>query len=301
MRAPATLIFALLAGTLAHAQNPVAPSLSGQPVEITSSGGTTYNGGVAISRENVAVHAGDADIYADEAEYDSNTHDVRLRGHVRIYRGFEFYLGTRGTYNTETKKITADDLRSVDKPFFVHGEKVATMDDGGQRVEKGSLTLDDSDSPDFQIRASSIRFYEGDRVILKHATLYVGRVPIFYWPYLYQSLDDSFSFLISPAYTSTWGASLLTQARFAFTENIRATFRLDLRARRCAALGFAPYITYGKNKTSYAKIRTYFARDDDPTINRTALPRGAVPTGRYRLSLEVISTGCPLRDGATGF
>ncbi|MGI8435845.1 MAG: hypothetical protein ACR2NX_02925, partial [Chthoniobacterales bacterium] len=108
MRAPATLIFALLAGTLAHAQTPVGPSLSGQPVEITSSGGTTYNGGVAIARENVAVHAGDADIYADEAEYDSNTHDVRLRGHVRIYRGFEFYLGTRGTYNTETKKITAD-------------------------------------------------------------------------------------------------------------------------------------------------------------------------------------------------
>ena len=285
MRTLAILIFALFSGA-ALAQTTENPSLAGQPLEITSTGGTTYNNGIATARGDVAIHSGDADIYGDSAEYNTATHEVRIEGNVRIYRGLEFYVGQRAIYNTETKAVQADNLSTLDAPFFVGGDRISTQSDQAQLVEGGTFTTHDSAKPDFQIRAATVRVYEGDHVILKHATFYVGQVPIFYWPYLYQSLDDSSSFVVSPAYMSSWGPSLLGRVTFPITTDIKGALRLDYRVRRGAAIGFSPDIVYGKNKNSYAKIHTYFALDQNPTINRTSLPRGALTDKRYRVSLE---------------
>ncbi len=285
MRTLAVLIFAFVS-SVALAQTDAPPSLEGQPLEITSTGGTSYQNGIATATGNVAIHSGDTDIYGDRAEYNTATNEVRIEGHVRIYQGLEFYTGDRAIYNTKTKEVQADNLRTLDAPFFVSGERISTPADQVRLVERGTFTTHDSAQPDFQIRANSVRLYENDRVILKHATFYVGRVPIFYWPYLYQSLDDSSSFVVSPAYMSSWGASLLGRVTFPITSNVRGTLRLDYRVRRGFAIGFQPDIVYGKNNKSYARIRTYFALDQNPTINRTSVSRGSIPTERYRVSLE---------------
>ena len=52
-----------------------------QPVEITSTGETNYENGLATARDNVAIHIGDTDIYADFAQYNSRTHEVLVEGH----------------------------------------------------------------------------------------------------------------------------------------------------------------------------------------------------------------------------
>src|SRR5438874_10207929 len=103
------------------------------PIEITSTGETTYENGLATARDNVAIHVGDADIYADYAQYNSRTHEVELRGHVRIYRdkptattpnkrsnkyndeeqGSFFYLADSGVYNIDTKQVHAINARTV--------------------------------------------------------------------------------------------------------------------------------------------------------------------------------------------
>lgn len=286
MRRLAILTFVLLSAA-ALAQTAENPSLQGQPVEITSTGGTTYQNGIAVARDNVAIHVGDTDIYADSAEYNTSTHEIHLEGNVRIYRGLEFYVGKRATYNTETKAVKADQLRTAEAPFLVSGERVTTVAENTRLVETAAFTTHDSAKPDYQIRATTVRIYEKDRVILKNATFYVGRVPIFYWPYLYQSLDDdSSSFVVSPAYMSSWGPSLLGRVRFPLTKDSKATLRLDYRGRRGPAIGFSPDIKYGKNKKSYARIQTYFALDQNPTINRTSIPRGVIPERRYKAALE---------------
>ena len=46
------------------------------PLEITSTGQTTYENGLATARDNVAIHIGNTDIYADYAQYNSSTHVV---------------------------------------------------------------------------------------------------------------------------------------------------------------------------------------------------------------------------------
>jgi LPS-assembly protein len=112
----------------------------------------------------------------------------------------------------------------------------------------------------------------------------VGNVPVFWWPYLYQSLNEAFSFAISPAYLSSWGPSLLTQVTFPITDDIRGRGRLDYRGRRGVAFGFDSTIDYGDD--SQARLKTYYLQDQNPNLNETNIPRKDVPTGRYRVSLE---------------
>ena len=286
MRKLLVFLIAALASHSALAQTAENSSLKDQPIEITSSGGTQYADGIATARDNVAIRSGDTDIYADYARYETATKTVYVEGNVRIYRGAELYVGESGSYNTETREIEANKLRTYDFPYYLGGESIRTIGENASLVQRGSFTTHDSDKPDFQLRATTVRVYENDRVIAKNVTLYVGRVPIFYWPYVYQSLNDAFSFVVSPAYMSSWGPSLLSRLTFPITDNIKGNVRLDYRARRGIAGGFESEMKYGKDRSSFAKLRTYFVRDENPLINRTSLPRGAVPTDRYRLGLD---------------
>ena len=255
-------------------------------MEITSTGETTYENGLATARDNVAIHIGNTDIYADYAQYNPSTHDVALRGHVRIYREASLYIAESGVYNTETKKIRAQTARTESVPYFLKGGNVTSISDNGYLVQGGNFTTNDTARPDFHLHAQKIRYYEDDRVIFQYVTAYIGNVPIFWWPYLYQSLSDTFSFSVTPAYTSTWGPSLLTQVMFPITDYIKARLRLDYFGRRGPAIGFDPVIDYGKDQSSQARLKTFYIDDQNPDINQTNVPRKDVPTNRYRLSLE---------------
>ncbi|PYI61171.1 MAG: hypothetical protein DMC59_01120 [Verrucomicrobia bacterium] len=256
------------------------------PIEITSTGETTYENGLATAHDNVAIHIGNTDIYADYAQYNSTTHEVELRGHVRIYRDTSLYVTEHGFYNTETKKIRAINGRTESQPYFLAGRDVSSISDNGYFIRNGTFTTNDTAKPDFHLHARKIRIYEKDRVILQYVTAYVGNVPVFWWPYLYESLSDTFSFTVSPAYLSSWGPSLLTQVMFPITDYVKARVRLDYFGRRGAAIGFDPVIDYGKDETSQARIKTFYIDDQNPDINQTSEVRQNVPASRYRLSLE---------------
>src|SRR5947207_1264576 len=257
-----------------------------EPVEITSTGETTYENGIATARDNVAIHVGDTDIYGDFAQYNSRTHEVSVEGHVRIYRDVTMYVAERGVYNIETKQIRTSNVRTEYHPYFLSGNNVTETSGNVYRVENATFTTDDSARPDFHLRARTVRVYENDHVVFQNVTFYIGKVPVFWWPYMYQSLNDAFSFTIAPADLSSWGPSLLTQITFPITDDIKGRVRLDYRGRRGIAVGFESDTDYGKDKSSNVKLKTYYLNDQNPDINPTALKRNDVPTDRYRLSLE---------------
>lgn len=259
---------------------------SGQPIEINSTGETRYENGIATANGDVAIHIGDTDIYADSARYNSASHEVTAEGNVRIYRDGSLYLAERGTYNVDTKETLTGPMRTDSYPYFIGGQQMQAFNDGHYSIQSGTFTTEDAENPSFHFQSHKVRIYENDRVIFQNVTFYIGKVPVFWWPYLYQSLNDSFSFTVSPAYLSSWGPSLLTQVTFPITEKIKGRIRLDYRVRRGVAIGFESEVNYGKNDSSYAKLTTYFIEDQNPLLNQTALPRGAISTSRYRLTLE---------------
>ena len=285
MRTPVRPFFILFfAIGLANAATPTTPER--QPVEITSTGETTYENGIATARDNVAIHIGDTDIYGDFAQYNSRTHEVFVEGHARIYRDVNLYIADRGVYNIDTKQIRTSDMRTEYNPYFFSAKNVTQTSANVYRAENATFTTHDSPNPDFHLHARTVRIYENDHVVFQNVTFYIGDVPVFWWPYMYQSLNDAFSFTVAPADLSSWGPSLLTQVAFPITDDIKGRVRLDYRGRRGVAIGFESDIDYGKDNSSNAKLKTYYIQDQNPSINPTALPRKDVPSERYRLSLE---------------
>ncbi|HEX7517024.1 MAG TPA: LPS assembly protein LptD [Chthoniobacterales bacterium] len=283
MRKLLSPIFGLLcAATLVQAEL----AAEKQPIEITATGDTNYQNGLATAHGNVAIHAGDSDIYADSAQYNPKTREVFAEGHVRIYRATGLFVGDRAIYNIDTKKIQAVEMRTDRAPYLVGGESVTTISEGAFLVSKGTFTTHDSSNPDFRLQAKTLRIYERDRVIFQNVTFYIKSVPVFWWPYLYQSLDDSFSYMVSPASLSSWGPSILGRVSMPITDEAKIQIRLDYRSRRGVALGLEPDVRYGKDKKSWARLRTYFLQDENPDINRTSEIRTGVPQDRYRVSLQ---------------
>ena len=153
-----------------------------QPIEITATGDTNYQDGVATAHGNVAIHAGDTDVYADSARYNPKTREILAEGNVRIYRTTGLFVGDHAIYNIDTKEIRAVEMRTDKTPYLVGGEKVTTISEGAFLVSKGTFTTHDSSKPDFRLQAKTVRIYEGDRVVFSNVTFYVKDVPIFWWP-----------------------------------------------------------------------------------------------------------------------
>jgi LPS-assembly protein len=256
------------------------------PVQITADGETRFEGGVAVAEQNVIIEYGDTHILADYAQYSPETREVLLRGHVRIYRSDFNFTGERAVYNLETKKLRAADFGGAAEPFYFSGESVTSLTSRAFQVRNALFTTHDSAQPDYHFRARSVRIYRDDRIIFSNVTLFVGQTPVFWWPYLYQSLREDMSFTLTPGYNSRWGAFLLTQFTFPVAENVAGRIRLDLRSERGVAGGLDLDYRFGKDNRSYGSFQAYFAGDSGSDINKTGLKREDVDSGRYRISLQ---------------
>jgi LPS-assembly protein len=261
------------------------PKFGEFPVEITA-GETKFEGGVAIAQNHVVIHYGDVAIYAEYAEYNPDTHDVLLKVHVRIYRGDYAFVCDRAVYNLETKKLDAADFGGAKTPFEFTGENLSSIQENEYKVYNGSLTTSDSSKPDYHLKSKGMRIYPDDRVIFTNATLYVGTTPVFWFPYLYQSLNDEFSILPSVGYNNTYNAFLFTLIKFPVNDYTDATLHLNYSTLRGPSIGLDLKYSFGDNDENYGSLKTFFINDQEPNLNETSLGRPPISPGRYRVTYE---------------
>lgn len=274
----------LLAPALAHAQF---GTFSDVPIEITADGETRFEGGVAIAEDNVTISYGDTSIFCEYAQYNPDTKDVLLRGDIRIYRGEYVFGGDRAVYNLETNTLRAADFAGASEPFLFGGENLTSIGADNYRVRNALLTTDDSAAPSWHFRAKSVRIYPDDRIIFSNVSLVIGRTPVFWWPYLYQSIDDEMAFSLTPGYNDDWGAYLLTSYRFPLGGNASATLRLDARSDRGLAAGLDADFALGSDERSFGEFRSYVTDDSDPQIDPAGRTRPAdLDSQRYRISYQ---------------
>lgn len=279
------------------------------PIEINAEE-TRFEGGTAIADRDVVIRYAGTTIYCDFAQYNPDTRDVLVQGNVRIFREGQQLTGERGIYNLETKVLRAADFRGEFTPFFFGGDSVGSMGSNAYLVKGGVFTTSDSSKPDYVVKARTVRIYPNDRIIFQNARLYVGQTPIFWFPYLYQSLNKEQGFMITPGYGSVLGAYLLGQYTFPLAENISGKLRLDLMSSRGVGIGFdARWEEAGsaaersgltsvtetrseaderdsKHGKGWGRFRSYLVEDSSPSTNKTALAREQIDPTRYRVSLQ---------------
>jgi LPS-assembly protein len=267
--------------------------------------------GLAIAENNVYIRYGETAIYCDYAQYNPDTRDVYLSGNVRIYRDGRLFVGERALYNLETKILNMADFTGESLPFRFAGSSLSTLGPNAYLVKDGVFTTSDSSKPDYTIRAKTVRIYPKDRIIFSNVSLWVGRVPIFWYPYLYQSLNQDQAFTFTPGYASTFGAYLLNQFSFPIGTEIAGRVRFDLYDTRGVGLGFdatwgrykrnaAPIVNSASNlqgpqgppvpdekgQQNFGRFLAYFIDDQATETNTTALGRDTINPARYRITLQ---------------
>ena len=257
------------------------------PVEITADGNTRFEEGVAVAEDNVQIHYKEYSIYCDYAEYNPETRDVLLVGNIRIYTPHEVLTGQRALFNLESKQMRGLEFGGSHFPMLFRAFNFRAMSQTEFRVRDAVFTPDDNSKPDFHVKAHSVRVYTESRVVFSNATAYIGRTPIFWFPYLWADIKNpGFAFL--PGYDSRWGAFLLTAYSWNIRKGIDATVRADFRSKFGPSLGFDMKMLYGKEDRNYGALRTdyVFETKDVTTVNAPGEPAETKTTQRYRVSFQ---------------
>ena len=276
-------LFLVLTAPLSRAQF---GSFGDAPIEINADGGTKFEGGVAIAENNVVIQYGASTIYCDYAEYNPETRDVLVRGNVRIYRDKYVFTGDRAVYNLETKELHAADFRGDFTPFLFSADTLASLSANAFQAGDASFTTSDSSKPDYQLKAKTVRIYNKDHIDFSNVFLYVGQTPIFWWPYLYQPMDNDVGYRFTPGLDTKWGGFIQSQYIFPVGDKMKADFHLDAYSKRGVGVGLDSKYKFGEDDRNWGAFRSYYISDGNANYNNTGLARVPIDSNRYRVSLQ---------------
>jgi LPS-assembly protein len=249
--------------------------------------------GVATAKGDVYIKYGDTEIRSGEADYNANTGEVIARKDVTIWKAGATYKGENIMYNVKTNELTGNLVKSG----LTHGsgtllytmEKFDTETKFLDQIngEQSTFTTHDYANPNYHVKAREITIYPDDRVVMKRVTVYAGKTPVFWFPYISQPLDDEVGYTFTPGYSSTWGAFLLNQYGVIHGDHTLAKYKFDLRSTRGVA-GGVDFISLRnkEHEEHFGTLKLYYANDTDPGQTGSGEIREELDSGRYRVNFQ---------------
>jgi LPS-assembly protein len=182
--------------------------------------------------------------------------------------------------NFKTKQIEAQHFRTGHPPVFAEGEGLhAEITNGVYAATNSFFTTEDLANPLVKIRAKYLRIIPGEKVEAHQATLYVGEVPLFYFPYYSRRLtprSNHFNFV--PGYRTSYGPYLLSRYNWYFNDDLDGIARVDYRERRGVGLG--PDVNFRAGPLGEGTLRYYYMHDKNPDLDA---PGANIPEDRQRV------------------
>lgn len=262
--------------------------LGAEPVELiirslSPDGRATFDEatGEVTDPAGVEVIYGDARLTARRIQVDQRTGDIAADGEVRLQRGLELWTGESLRYNFVTHQISGTEFRTGMPPVFATGRSLeADMANETHHAVGAMITTDDVHSPSYRVQAQRITFVPGQYLEARKATLYVGRIPVFYFPRYRRHLDrHPNNFVFVPGYRTLFGPYLLTTYNWSIATNATAAFHVDSRLDRGVAGG--PDLKYDLGRVGKGNLKAYGTRDEDPGRDAAGKP---IPTDRGRVA-----------------
>ena len=136
---------------------------------------------IVTATRGVQVNYGDSELTATRATLNQETGDIVAEGMVSLLREKHLWRGERLEYNFKTKVVKAGQFRTSMTPYFITG--MTLRGDQTNQVHIATdvlITGDDVAEPGYKIRARSLTLVPGESFEARHATFYLGNVPVFY-------------------------------------------------------------------------------------------------------------------------
>ena len=268
----------------------------GGPIEGGKDIGLHYKGpGIKITGDN------GMEAFADSAVVDLKAKSATLLGNVSIYQGNILQRGDRAVYYYEQRFMDTRGLRAGLDPILLEAGKFTAVEQDGKSVyvgEDAGITSDDSEDPNFWVRAKKITIYPERKIVFNNLRLYAGDLPVFWLPYLSQPLHAELGYHFVPGSRSSWGPFLLNtygvmlggkyDAKTGENEDawLLSRWHLDLRGKRGLAVGVDLVDIRVPDLDEISGLSFYYLNDSAPVTSTTGLPRGEVGFDRYSVELK---------------
>ena len=273
-------------------------------VRVTSNNGAEYNGETGLIRYlgGVQVYTDNGiQIFAKQALIDTTKEVIHLNGDVSIYQNSTLHRGSKASYNYGTEQLDTKELKTSMDPFLLDSDTFTSETVDGKRVFIGNnagLSTHDRQNPNFWIRAKKIEIYPEEEIIFRNLKLYAGDTPIFWLPYLSQSVGSELGYQFTPGSKSNWGLFLLNQYGIMLggekkpvsgrkkDQWLLSEWLLDFRSKRGVGVGvdFTDQRLDGNSNLGW--LKTYYADDTNPSLSRTSIPRETIDSNRYKIELK---------------
>ena len=255
----------------------------------------TYNGDFKLRTDT------DLEINAGNARYHLDTGIIHLNDNVKIYNNGVLQRGEQATFNTLTSAFHTRNTSISMHPFILKSNDFKSIiDDNGETyylAKKASITTHDFQKPNFWLKASKIKVRPEQSVTFKNMRLTVGKVPVFWLPYFYQSLHEYLGYDFIFGFKSQWGGYIKNEYGM-FIEGgkdsflmddgkpwLLANYRFDLYSARGLGLGLD--LKDMRRKNSFlSKMELYYLHDLAPETTRNGLPREEIDPNRYKFAFK---------------
>src|SRR5688500_15077246 len=137
-----------------------------------------------IGSNGVMIKQGSSILLANDVFVDETTRQVIAKGALTWQSDNLYWTGEHLEYNFITREIGATSFRAGTGGIFMEAEQLSgSTTNRSFQASNARFTTDDRDKPGYYIRAKSVTIEQGKRVTAREATLYIGKVPVFYLPY----------------------------------------------------------------------------------------------------------------------
>lgn len=222
---------------------------------------------------------------SDEADYNDDTGEVDVRGHVTLDGGpyDEHIAATHGTYNVQSETGKFYDVKGTtgyrfhgkhivltsSTPFGFTGKEVDKVGEDHYVIHHGTITSCEMPHPNWHFAARRIDVHMGDKAYLYNSAFDVKSVPIFYFPYTWhpaEKLPRESGFLLPSFGTSSRKGFMLGDSFYwAINRSMDATLGAELWSSR----GWAQHGEFRARPSEDAFVEsTYFGVLDRGAPNR---------------------------------
>ena len=240
-------------------------------------------------------------LFANRVLLDGKKKIVTLTGDVSIYQGGTLHRGKQAVYNYGTKQLDTRGLASGLGPILLESDRFRMTERNGKKVfigDDAGITTHDVSKPNYWLRANRTTIYPNDRIIFRNLRVYAGDTAVFWLPYLSQPLDADLGYHFFPGAKSNWGFFLLNRygimlggevdEETGHRENawLLSQWLFDIRSKRGVGVGLDLFDTRLKGNPNLGWLKLYYLNDLDPSLERSAEPRGFVNEDRWKLELK---------------
>jgi len=193
----------------------------------------------ASAKNGVVVHWMGSAVSAQSVTLSQETGEATAEGDVVVEYAGESgerirWKGQKVRFDFRQKRVEAGPFRFGAGPLFLRGDRLSVTQAGtNQVVLGGEVTTDDAAEPGYKIRAKTLSIDSSRTISAEDALLYVGKVPVMYFPWYVRKADRHPNFFsITPGYRSLYGPYVLGSYHWLSRTNLETVVDLDYRQRR---------------------------------------------------------------------